>query len=282
MGIELAMELRRLEEQGSTGVLHAGDGSFHLTRGEIVSADCRRTTGLDRLVVEAGVATAEDWQRAGAGDPGRVLEQPRLETLALLSVFDAAYFLLASSEVPEFEPAPEHWLAPVCHITPRLLVNECARRGDPESGPWPAELVDRVPVAPVRRVRRRRIALTGGQLEVLAAADGRLSVAGIAAELGRTTYGCLVAVRELTRAGLVQSPLAPSGPQARPMTAAPRHAAAQRIPSDTSTAVVPAAPPLVRRRKPQQLPPIAPEERWEATVDRDVLYRLRAALKELE
>ncbi|PPJ15304.1 hypothetical protein C5E44_20440 [Nocardia nova] len=49
--------------------------------------------------------------------------------------------------------------------------HECARRGDPEAGPWPAELVARTPVVPVRRARRRRIALTGGQAEVLAAAD---------------------------------------------------------------------------------------------------------------
>ncbi|TQM30708.1 hypothetical protein [Nocardia bhagyanarayanae] len=206
MGVELAVELRRLEKEGSTGVLRAGDGAFHLTGGVIASADCRRTTGLDRLVVEAGVATAEDWQRAGSGDPGQVLTRPRLETLALLSVFDAAYFLLASPAVPEFRPAPPHWLAPVCHITPRALVQECARRGDPESGPWPAELVDRAPVVPVRRVRRRHVVLTAGQAEVLAAADTQRSITGIARDLGRTTYGCLKAVRELTAAGLIRPP----------------------------------------------------------------------------
>ncbi|MCP2316306.1 hypothetical protein APR12_001643 [Nocardia amikacinitolerans] len=206
MGVELAVELRRLEKEGSTGVLRAGDGAFHLTGGVIASADCRRTTGLDRLVVEAGVATAEDWRRAGSGDPGQVLNRPRLETLALLSVFDAAYFLLASSAVPEFRPAPPHWLAPVCHITPRALVQECARRGDPESGPWPAELVDRAPVVPVRRVRRRHVVLTAGQAEVLAAADTQRSITGIARDLGRTTYGCLEAVRELTAAGLINPP----------------------------------------------------------------------------
>ncbi|MET8777568.1 hypothetical protein ABZV58_21410 [Nocardia sp. NPDC004654] len=206
MGVELAVELRRLEKEGSTGVLRAGDGAFHLTGGVIASADCRRATGLDRLVVEAGVATAEDWRQAGSGDPGQVLNRPRLETLALLSVFDAAYFLLASSAVPEFRPAPPHWLAPVCHITPRALVQECARRGDPESGPWPAELVDRAPVVPVRRVRRRQVVLTAGQAEVLAAADTQRSITGIARDLGRTTYGCLEAVRELTAAGLIKPP----------------------------------------------------------------------------
>ncbi len=206
MSLALAEELHRLEEQGSTGVLRAGDGEFHLARGAIASAGCRRTIGLDRLVVEAGVATAEDWRRAGAGDPGPLLHRPRLETLALLSVFDAAYFLLASAAEPEFLPAPEHWLAPVCRVAPHTLLHECARRSDSEWGPWPADLVAAVPVVPARRVRRHRVVLTGGQAEVLAAADERRSIAEIARDLGRTTYGCLVAVRDLTTAGLIQEP----------------------------------------------------------------------------
>ncbi|MDO3647505.1 hypothetical protein [Nocardia mangyaensis] len=206
MSVALAEELHRLEDQGSTGVLRTGDGEFHLVRGAIASAGCRRTIGLDRLVVEAGVATAEDWRRAGAGDPGPLLHRPRLETLALLSVFDAAYFLLASPGEPEFRPAPEHWLSPVCRVAPRAVVHECARRGDREWGPWPADLVAAVPVVPARRVRRNRVVLTGNQAEVLAAADTRRSVAEIARDLGRTTYGCLVAVRDLTAAGLIEAP----------------------------------------------------------------------------
>lgn len=213
MSGDLAVELRRLEQEGSTGVLLAGDGEFHLAYGAIASAHCHRATGLDRLVVEAGVATPEDWQRAGAGDPSRVLEQPQLETLALLSVYDAAYFLLSSGAAPEFRPAPAHWLARVCHVRPRELVRECERRGDPGSGPWPAELVDRAPVVPVRRVHRRRVVLTAGQAEVLAAADTRRSVTDIARYLGRTTYGCLTAVRELTVAGLIEpAALEPDSP----------------------------------------------------------------------
>ncbi|UAK34835.1 hypothetical protein K8O92_13965 [Nocardia asteroides] len=276
MSPELAVELRRLEKEGSTGVLHAGDGAFHLAGGAIVSADCRRTTGLDRLVVEAGVATAEDWRRARAGDPGRVLGRPRLETLAMLSVFDAAYFLLASPAVPEFRPAPPHWLAPVCHITPRVLVQECARRGDPESGPWPAELVDRVPVVPVRRVRRRRVVLTGGQAEVLAAADGRRSVAGIGRELGRTTYGCLVAVRDLTAAGLIEPPVPASAPTAaEPVVPGP-------VATEPEAAAPVIAPPgrLPRRRGRHAAAPIPAADRPEPP-DRDLLVRLQAALEEL-
>ena len=260
MGADLVVEMTRLAEQGGTGVLHAADGSFYFTGGAIVTADCRRTTGLDRLVVEAGVATADDWQRAGAGDSGHVLAQPRLETLALLAVFDAAYFLLSAPAIAEFEPAPAHWLAPICHIDPRLLVHECERRGDPEAGPWPAELVAREPVVPVRRVRRRRIALTGGQAEVLAAADGRRTVAGIAEELGRTSYGCLRAVRDLTLAGLFQPPALSTV-----------SAGADTAPAGT--------PPLVRRRR--RTVSVAPPDHWESPVDLDVLVRLRTALEEL-
>ncbi|MFE7743488.1 hypothetical protein [Nocardia sp. NPDC057455] len=275
MSPELAVELRRLEQEGRTGVLRAGDGAFHLAEGAIVSADCRRTTGLDRLVVEAGVATAEDWRRAGAGDPGRVLGRPRLETLALLSVFDAAYFLLASPAVPEFRPAPPHWLAPVCHITPRALVQECARRGDPESGPWPADLVDRVPVVPVRRVRRRRLVLTGGQAEVLAAVDSRRSVAGIGRELGRTTYGCLVAVRDLTAAGLIEPPTGASVPVVAPPDT-PEPVAVEPV----ALAPVSAEPGRLPRRRGRHSAPAPVAERSDPP-DRDLLVRLQAALEEL-
>ncbi|MBF6217212.1 hypothetical protein IU479_03710 [Nocardia abscessus] len=275
MSPELAVELRRLEQEGRTGVLHAGDGVFHLAEGAIVSADCKRTTGLDRLVVEAGVATAEDWRRAGSGDPGRVLGRPRLETLAMLSVFDAAYFLLATPAVPEFRPAPPHWLAPVCHITPRALVQECARRGDPESGPWPADLVDRVPVVPVRRVRRRRVMLTGGQAEVLAAADAQRSVAGIGRELGRTTYGCLVAVRDLTAAGLIEPPGATSARMAvEPAVLAPLTA------EPVAVARALAEPSRLPRRRGRHSAPVPVADRSEPP-DRDLLVRLQAALEEL-
>ncbi|TCK00839.1 MarR family transcriptional regulator [Nocardia alba] len=309
MSVALADELHRLGEEGSTGVLRAGDGEFHLVRGTIASVGCGRTIGLDRLVVEAGVATAEDWLRAGAGDPGPLLDQPRLETLALLSVFDAAYFLLASACEPEFLPTPEHWLAPVCQIEPRALVHECERRTDNENGPWTADLVTAVPVVPVPRVDRNQLVLTGSQAEVLAAADTRRSVADIARALGRTTYGCLVAVRDLTTAGLIEEPqtLSPEQPpRGRHLALAPDPA--DHRPSIRSTPSVPALP----RRVPGSAGPTrhqqetgvrrgrhavdeeatatarhrgkpscaAEPERWQQ-VDREILIRLRAALEEL-
>ncbi|TDP32481.1 MarR family transcriptional regulator [Nocardia ignorata] len=206
MSAALAEELQRLEEQGSTGILRAGDGEFHLARGAIASVGCRRTIGLDRLAVEAGVATDEDLRRARAGEPGALLRRPRLETLARLSAYDAAYFLLETEAEAEFVPTEEHWLAPVCRIAPHALVSECARRRRPDAGPWTADMVSTVPVSPAHRPRRKRTVLTVGQAEVLAAADNHRTIADIARELGRTTYGCLVAVRDLTRAGLIEAP----------------------------------------------------------------------------
>ncbi len=276
MAVDLAIELRRLEIQRSTGVLRAGDGAFHITEGAIACADCRRTTGLDRLVVEAGVATPEDWRRAGAGDPGHILERPRLETLALLSVFDAAYFLFASPAEPEFRPAPPHWLAPVCHVPPRTLVDECARRGDPEAGPWPALLVDRAPVVPIRRVRHSRIALTGGQTEVLAAADGRRSVAAIAKDLGRTTYGCLVSVRQLTDAGLVRPP----EPESAPAVPLPRRVSGRSLPPAAATPYIAPAPANSTASIPAAPQVSLIPEAW-GPIDRDLLIRVRDGLGKL-
>ncbi|MEU4320681.1 hypothetical protein ACFV24_15080 [Nocardia fluminea] len=309
MSVALADELHRLGEEGSTGVLRAGDGEFHLVRGTIASVGCGRTIGLDRLVVEAGVATAEDWRRAGAGDPGPLLDQPQLETLALLSVFDAAYFLLASAGEPEFRPTPEHWLAPVCHIAPRALVHECERRTDNEYGPWTADLVAAVPVVPARRIKRNQVVLTGSQAEVLAAADTRRSIADIARDLGRTTYGCLVAVRDLTTAGLIEAPepVTTEQPQRGRHLALAPDPAEHRTSARSATSV-----PTLPRRVPGSAGPtrLQPEtgarpgrhaideeatatarhrgqsagatepERWQQ-VDRETLIRLRAALEEL-
>ncbi|WP_067564980.1 hypothetical protein [Nocardia acidivorans] len=284
MSAELASELRRLAAERSTGVLHAGDGAFHIAEGAIAGADCRRTTGLDRLVVEAGVATPEEWRRAESGEFGALLRRPQLETLALLAVFDAAYFLLAEPVVPEFRPAPPHWLAPICRIDPPAVVRECTRRGDPESGPWPVALVDRAPVVPARRIPRRRVVLTGGQAELLAAADARRSITVIANDLGRTTYGCLTAVRELTAAGLIEPPVPARAPKhaAEPATRAmPAPQAHESKVAELIALPRPGGPPaqLPRRRTRSGTPTPVPE-RWKP-IDREVLVRVRAALEEL-
>lgn len=285
MSDELAFELQRLEQQRGTGTLRSGAGAIHLVDGAVTAADCPHTTGLDRLLIEAGVATVEEWRRARAGEPGGLLARSRLETFALLAVFDAAYFLLAAPAPLEFRPGPPHWLAAACRITPGALLHECRRRGNPGAPPWPVTLVDQAPVVPIRRVRRRRVVLTGGQAEVLAAADARRSIAGIARDLGRTTYGCLLAVRELTAAGLVEPPVVvvlpdslraePSEPvRPEPMPEPMLPGPALPVPRRPE----PQAPPL--RRRVRQATSVPVPDRWEPP-DRDVLVRLRAALEEL-
>jgi hypothetical protein len=128
---------------------------------------------------------------------------------------------------------------------------------------------------PVRRVRRRRLVLTGGQAEVLAAADARRSVAGIGRELGRTTYGCLVAVRDLTAAGLIEPPAGISVPvAARPV--APEPVTDEPV----AVAAVSADPGRLPRRRGRHSAPVPVAERSEPP-DRDLLVRLQAALEEL-
>ncbi|MBB5912555.1 hypothetical protein BJY24_001422 [Nocardia transvalensis] len=269
MNVELAGVLRQLEKEKRTGVLRVGDGSFHLVEGVVAAASCHRATGLDQLALAAGAATADDWRRAESGDPAAVLGSPRLEVLALLSVFDAAYFLLAAPTVAKFRPMPPHWLARICQITPGALVHEIERRGDPETGLWPAGWVDRYPIIPVRRVRRRRVVLTASQVEMLSAADTRRTITVIARDLGRTTFACLMAVRDLTAAGLVEPPVLLPGPADD--EAAPDH------PPNHAPAQAPTTP--LRRRVPS-MTQVPVQDRWEP-VDRDVLIRLRAALEEL-
>ncbi len=278
MSIELAIVLRQLERERRTGVLRLDDGAFHLVGGAVAAAACRRATGLDRLVVETGVATAEDWYRAETGQPATLLESPRLAILALLSVFDAAYFLLPSASGAKFRPTAPHWLAPICQITPGTLVHEIERRVGTAAQTWPADVVDRQPVVPVRRVRRRRVALTASQAEVLGAADARRSVAAIAHDLGRTTYTCLSAVRDLTAAGLIEAPVVdipaatePATPSGFELTEPEATTALDFRPADTA--------PTLRRRVPS-MTPIPEGDRWEP-VDRNLLIRLRAALEEL-
>ncbi|WP_019928129.1 hypothetical protein [Nocardia sp. BMG111209] len=255
MGEALITELRRMADERSTGTLTVGDGVLHFADGRITGAGCPRTPGLEQLVVTTGLATADDWQRAQAGDPGPILRRPRLQMLAMLAVFDAAYFLLAEPGTPEFRPAPAQWLAAVCRIPLEVLVHECDRRHAAEPGSWPLELVDRAPVVPARRTRRKRVPLTGGEAEILAAADARRSIAGIAGDLGRTSYGCLVAVRRLTRVGLLEAPSA-ARPPAVPAAPAPAPAALAPLPRRRRITVVP-----------PEAPPRAPGPRHAAAAD---------------
>ncbi|MGK5551480.1 hypothetical protein ACSNOI_07680 [Actinomadura kijaniata] len=253
----LAAELRRLERERRTGVLSVGDGgAFHLAEGAVVYAESPWTAGLEAMASASGWTVPEDRAEAVAA-----LGAPLLETLALLATFDAACLLLDPDIGPDVDPderrarfreGPPHWLAPFCRITPATLAHEHARRRELLGAP---EAVDRRPVVPVRRVRRQRVILTGLQAEVLLNADGRRTPVELARDLGRSAFGCVLAVRALHAGGLVEAPPGEASP-----------AEAGRLPR--------------RRAASREAAPVRPPERWEP-VDHDVLVRLRNALEEL-
>ncbi|NKZ06869.1 DUF4388 domain-containing protein [Actinomadura latina] len=181
-----------LERERCTGVLRVGgDGAFHLERGAVVHAESRHAS-------------------AGPGsDP---------ELGALLAVFDAAYFVLGSAVEPVFTEGP---VSGRLRITVATLVQEQRRRRARLDAAWPDGGVDVAPVVPVRRVRRQRVILTGVQAEILLNADGRRTPARLARDLGRTAFGCLLAVRGLAAASLVRTEppersAAPAGPVGEP------------------------------------------------------------------
>ncbi|GGK55027.1 hypothetical protein [Nocardia camponoti] len=281
MSTNVISELQRLEEQESTGILETADGEFHLDRGVVVAAGCQRTVGLERLLAKAGVATAEQWQR---GEPNSIADRARLELLARLAVFDAAFFLLAGTSDPKFRSTSPHWLAPVCRVRPRALVREYRRRAGTPPGPWRADLVTAAPVIPAKSLCRAPVQLTGDRAAIMAAADAKRSVADIARDLGRTTYGCLVTVRELTTAGLIEPPRT-RGRHARPDSLPaglpaplPRRARGESAAHLSRRYTVDEEAAVTRRYAPRS--DAAPTPRW-APVSSDLLIRLRAALEEL-
>lgn len=177
MGGDICGVLGTLERERRTGVLRVGDdGAFHLAGGAVVRAESRHVPGAADL--------------PGGPDP------------ELLALFDAAYFLLGSAAEPVFE---EEATDGALRITVPTLVHEQRRRRARLDAAWPDGGVDVAPVVPVRRVRRQRVILTGVQAELLLNADGRRTPARLARDLGRTAFGCLLAVRGLAAASLVET-----------------------------------------------------------------------------
>ena len=214
--------LGALDKRRAHGVLRlADDGVLHIADGAVVAAVCRHT---------AGAAPGTDRGLA-----------------ALLALFDAAYFLLGSAAAPQFIPGPVRGGGP--GISAATLLHERERRRAALDAVWASPSADTVPVVPVRRVRRQRVILTGPQAELLLNADGRRTPVRLARDLGRAAFPCLLAVRGLAAAGLIE-------------TAPPTEPAAPR-----------AAPPA------PAVPGTAPDG-W-APPDLDLLVRLRTALTEL-
>jgi hypothetical protein len=254
----LKSELDRLSLQRATGRLGLGhEGAFHLIDGAVTHAENVLVPDLGQLLTRSGRITEPAWRRIQAHGlplaPDSPLTRPELEMFALLGLFDAAWLLLASEAEPDFTETAPHWLGPVSSVTPATLFHEIGNRRARLHAVWPSPLADDAPVVPVRRIRRQRLILTGLQAEILVNADGRLTPAGLARELGRTRYGCTLAVRGLVASALVEAPQSPPG------VPAPR----RRI----------GGPPRTTRKQ--------TETRW-AEVDQSLLHRLYEALKELE
>ncbi|WP_119730509.1 transcriptional regulator [Thermomonospora amylolytica] len=244
----ITAELHRLGERKATGMLRVGaEGAFFLVDGAVTFAQHRCAPGLDELVTASGRVPAEQWWRdRRAGRPPAGLGRAELEMFTLMALFDAAYFLLGSQDDPRFADGIRHDLPPLCRITPATLAFETERRRALLAAQWPSAQADRAPVVPVRRLRRQRLVLTGLQAEILLNADGRRTPVDLARDLGRTAYGCLLAVRGLAADSLIE-PADPPHPE----------------PPRTPTGPAPATP-----------------VRW-SPVDQDVLHRLRAALEQL-
>ncbi|WP_141579399.1 hypothetical protein [Actinomadura sp. WMMA1423] len=210
--------LAALEREKATGILRVGgDGAFHVDRGAVTRAESRH-----------------------APEPGAAPGGPDPELSALLATFDAACLLLASDAEPVFTEGPPS--GGPGKITVATLVHEQRRRRALLDAAWPDASVDTAPVVPVRRVGRQRVILTGVQAEILLNADGVRTPAQLARELGRTVFGCLLAVRGLAAASLVRTD-PPDGTPAPPVR--------EELPAD-----------------------------W-APADHDLLVRLHAALVEL-
>ncbi|XRQ09765.1 hypothetical protein ACN3XK_02320 [Actinomadura welshii] len=175
-GERIADLLGSLERERRTGVLRiGGEGAFRIVRGSVAGAESRHTAG------------------PRGADP---------ELAALLTMFDAAYFLFGSDAEPDFTDGTADGAAPGVSVA--TLVHELRRRRDLLDASWPDGGVDVAPVVPVRRVRRQRVILTGPQAEVLLNADGTRTPAQLARHLGRTAFTCLLAVRGLAAASLLR------------------------------------------------------------------------------
>lgn len=254
----LKSELDRLAVERATGRLRLGhEGTFHLIDGAVTHAENVLVPDLGQLLTRSKRITEAAWRQIQAhGLPLPAdcpLRAAELEMFALLGLFDAAWLLLASETEPDFTETEPHWLGAVNSVTPTTLFHEIEHRRARLHDVWPSPLADDAPVVPIRRIRRQRLILTGLQAELLLNADGRLTPAELARELGRTRYGCTLAVRGLVASALVEAPQSPPG------VPAPR----LRIGG---------APRTVRNQA---------ETRW-AEVDLDLLHRLHDALKELE
>ncbi|WP_106401141.1 hypothetical protein [Actinocorallia populi] len=209
----LREHLRRLADERATGTLHLdGQGALYLADGAVVHAESRHTPSLRDLLVNSGRLSEHGWEclRAGGASaalavPGR-LSRAELQMYQLIALFDAVYFLAPCRAEPRFTAGERHWLAGFTAADPATLAHEVRRRRALLGAAWPSPLADDAPLEPVRRLHRQRVVLTGLQAELLLNADGRKTPSELARELGRTRFGCTLAVRGLVASALARAP----------------------------------------------------------------------------
>lgn len=244
------------EVSGALRVLDAPGGSVYLVDGLVAYAECPAVPGLDRLLTASGRIPAEAWRAAlAAGRPtGKVgaelvsaglLTAAELESVVLLALHDAAYFLFDALAQVRFEPGAVHPLGTTCAVDLRTLAAEVDRRKQVLVEEWPDAAIDTAAVVPVRRLRGQFVALTALQWEVVANADRRRSPVDLARLLGRDSFTLLLEVRRLARAGLVE-PGRPGGSVAAESVATVRARAAAPVPVFVPEPVAP---------EPVELPP---------------------------
>ncbi|MEO5874059.1 MAG: hypothetical protein ABIS86_11975 [Streptosporangiaceae bacterium] len=261
----LRAELRRLAGEHATGTLRLGDdGALHLIDGAVTHAESAHAPDLGTLLTASGRLTAPAWQRVR--DKGATADQPtparlsraELQMYGLVALFDAVFVLSSSPAEPAFTPTDPHWLGPLNSAGPDTLFHEVRRCRERLDAAWPSPLADDAPVLPVRRLHRQRVILTGLQTELLLNADDRLTPPGLARLLGRTRFGCILAVRGLVASELLQAPAAPKG---------------ARVPRRRVGGAA--------RRTVHTATPATDQPTW-APVDVSLLGRLQDALRELE
>lgn len=292
--------LNRLAAERATGVLLSESGSLYLSEGEIVHAESPRSPGLDVLLAAGGVLDADGWREAvdtaGAGlrvgrflvDSGRVT-RGALELCHAGALFDAAYFVLGSSDAPAgFRHGAAHWLGPIRPVPVATVEREALRRRDLLHRIWPDPATDDAPL--IRAAGLTATPVPARQEAVLDQIDGFRTAADISLVLGRPAFHTLVAVRRLAAAGLIfparprpdGTPSASDLPRAieTPTPAPPRPAETPPTPAPPHPASAPPTP-----TTPGNTPshPV-PTTQWPITTsDPDIalLQRLRDALEAL-
>ncbi|GAA1409172.1 hypothetical protein ACFQZ4_16340 [Catellatospora coxensis] len=233
---------------GVTGALRVLDppgGVVYVVDGRIAYAETPVASGVERLLTASGRLPADAWRAAvTAGraqhrigpelvDAGLVT-QAELESLGVIALHDAAFFLFDLVVSAHFEHRARHPVGHLRTLDLRSVCQEVDRRKRLLADAWPDAAIDTAAVLPQRRLRSQCVALTALQWEVVANADRRRSPIDLARLLGRDTFTVMLEVRRMARTGLVE-PGRPGGSAAAESVATVRAKAA----ADMTTTALP-------------------------------------------